>query len=90
MLHYIRGECSLDAISVREAYVKGEQLNWSSYLLKELFEAYEDVHARARYFIFGYLVIPLAMLKWCPPEGRDLAPILDDELLTYAYALAKH
>lgn len=55
----------MDFIFVAEACVRGDQLNWSSYLLHELFEAANDVYVLSTYFVFGFLLIPLAMSKWC-------------------------
>jgi len=65
MQHYTKGECSLDAIYVAKSYNKGEKLNWSNFMLSELFETCKDVYKCATCFIFGYLVILLAIMKWC-------------------------
>jgi len=35
--------------------------------------------------MYGNLVISLSMMKWCPPKGRELAPVCDDHLLALAY-----
>jgi len=69
MRHFTRVVCSLDVISVGEACVRGDQLNWSSYLLNELFDGSHDVYTWPTYFVFGYLLLPLAMYKWCTLEG---------------------
>lgn len=66
--------------------MRGEQLNSFSYLLNKLSEVGEDVHAWVAYFIFGYFLIVLAIFKLCPPKERDIAPVVDDELLSYSDA----
>lgn len=44
MCQYTKGECTMDAIYVAEACFRGEQMNWCSYLLSELFEACDYVY----------------------------------------------
>lgn len=70
MRHFSRNECTMDTISVAENCVQGAQLNWCSFLLQELFEACKDVYKGATHFIYGYIVVTLAMWKWCPLEGQ--------------------
>jgi len=50
--------------------------------LNELFEAYEDVYKRETYFIYGYLVVSLTMMKWFPPKGREITPVAEDQPLS--------
>jgi len=83
--HYTKGECRLDVIFVVEACDHGEKLNWCSYMLNELFEAYEDVYKRATYFIYGYLVIAITMMKCCTHEGRKPTLVSNNESLALAY-----
>jgi len=63
--HNMKGKFYLDIIYVAEACVRGEPFNWCVYLLHELIEACEDVYKGTTYFIYGYLVIVIAMMKWC-------------------------
>lgn len=84
--HYTRGECMVDAIYIAEACVHGDQINWSSYLLQELFEGANDVYSWSTYFVFRYLFNPLSMSKWCLPEGHDIATIAKEEPHAYMYA----
>lgn len=77
MCHYHKGEYTLDIIFVAEAFDRGEILNWCNFLLNEIFEACKDVYKWVPYFIYGYLFVSIAMLKWCSTEGRELAKVLD-------------
>lgn len=86
MWNCTKGECTLYVIYVTETCVQGEPLKWCSYLLNELFEASEDAYKMVTHFIYGYLVVSIAMMKWCTLEGRDPTKVLDDESLTLAYA----
>jgi len=49
--------------------------------LNELFDAHEYIYKRDTYFIYGYLVVSLATMKWCPPEGREIALVSEDQPL---------
>lgn len=85
MRHFSKNECTLDAILVAEHCYNGEVLNWSTFILNELFEAYEDIYKRSTNFIFGYILMTLAMLKWKPSKGRDMMQIRDDQPITLRY-----
>jgi len=50
-----------------------------------LFEAYEDVYKRSTHFIYGYIVVTLAMWKWFPLEGWELSLIEEDLPLALRY-----
>lgn len=79
MRHFAQNECTLDVISIVEHFYEGELLNWSAFLLNELLEACEDIYKRSTNFIFGYILMTLAMWKWCPPKGRELVQIRKDQ-----------
>lgn len=64
---------------------KGEVLNYSAFVLNELFDAYEDIYKRSTNFIIGYILMMLAMWKWKPPKGRDMMQIRDDQPITLRY-----
>jgi len=72
MRHFSRNECTMDAISVVEHCCKGEILNWSAFILNELFEACEDVYRQSTNFLFGYILMSLAMWKWRLPREREM------------------
>lgn len=82
MCHYTKGKCNVDTILVAKACDNGEQLNSCSYMLNELYEGYEYVYKMERYFIYGYLVFYLAMMKRCPSKCRELTPIMKDHALS--------
>jgi hypothetical protein len=44
MCKYTKGECTMDAIAVAEFRKNGAPMNWSKYMLTELFQACADVH----------------------------------------------
>ena len=71
MRHYMKGECTLDTISVTEHSLQGTQLNCCQFLLNELFEACEDNYKRATGFIYGYLIMAFSMWKWTFPGVRQ-------------------
>lgn len=85
MRHYMKNECALDAISVAEHCCQGEVLNWSTFVLNELFEACEDVYRRGTSFVFGYILILLEMLKWRPPKEREMATIFEGQPIALCY-----
>ena len=60
-------------------------LNWSTYVLNELFEACDDVYRRGTSFVFGYLLMSLAMWKWRPPKEMEMAPILERQPIVFLY-----
>jgi len=55
-------------------------------LLNEPFEAKKDVYKWETYFIYGYLIVSLAMMKWCNPEVRELALVTKDHPLALRYS----
>jgi len=60
-------------------------LNWSAFILNELFEACEYVYRRGAGFIFGYFLMSLAMWKWRPPKEREMAPIIEGQPIALWY-----
>lgn len=78
--HHMKGKYYLDTISVAEACFRGEPFNWCGYLLHELIEACEDFYKGTTYFIYGYLVIVITMMKWCTPKGREVVDIYMDNI----------
>lgn len=64
---------------------RSAQLNWCNFLLQELLEACEEIYKRATHLIYGYIVVSLAMWKWCPLEGWELDPITKYQPLTFRY-----
>lgn len=64
MRHFAKNEGTLEVISVAEHFCQGEVLNWSAFVLNELFEACENIYKRSKNFIFGYILMTLAMWKW--------------------------
>jgi len=85
MLNFSRNECTLDIISVMKHCSDRVSLNWTTFLLNELFEACKDVYRRRTNIIFKYFIMTLAMWKWCPPTQRDLAEITDEQSLALRY-----
>lgn len=85
MRHFAQNEFTPDAISVAEHCYKGEVLNWLTFVLNELFKACEDIYKRSTNFIFGYILMTLAMWKWKPPKGRDLVQIREDQPIALRY-----
>lgn len=85
MCHFTKNECTLDAILVVEHYFQGEVLNWSTFVLNELFEDYEYVYKKATNFMFGYILMSLAMWKWKPLKERELATIVEGQPLELCY-----
>jgi len=85
MRNFSNNECTLDAISVAEHCYRGEVCNWLDFVLNELFESYEDIYKRSTNFIFGYILVTLAMWKWRPPRGRDMMQIRDDQPIALRY-----
>ena len=85
MRHHTKGECTLDTILVAEHCVQGTRLNWCSFLLKELFKACEDNYQKATGFIYGYLIIALAMWKWTFPLIKILVEIAEDQPLAMKF-----
>lgn len=77
MRHFAKNECTLDTISVVEYCCKGKVLNWSAFILNELFEACEDIYWRNTNFLFGYILMSLMKCKWRPPSGRGMIPIIE-------------
>lgn len=75
----------LDTISVAEACVQGKQLNGCSFLLQELFDAYEDVYKWVTHFIYGCIAFMLAMWKWHPPEVWEMVVIIEEQTLDLKY-----
>jgi len=73
MRDFSKNECMLDTILVAEHCCEGVVLNWSKFLLNELFEACEYVYMRSTNFIFKYFLMTLAMWKWC--EITDEKPL---------------
>jgi len=53
--------------------------------MDEFFAAYKDAYKRDTYFIYGYVVVAITMMKWCLQEGQNLAEIPNGEYLTLMY-----
>ena len=85
MRHYTKGECTLDTNSITEHCVEGTRLNWCSFLLKELFNACEDNYNRTTGFIYGYLIVTLAMWKWHSPLIMMPVEIVKNQLLAMKF-----
>jgi len=83
MRHFSKNECILDVILVAGHYCQGEVLNWPTFILNELFEAHEDIYKRSTNFIFGYILMTLAMWKWRP--GMEIIQIRDDQPIGLRY-----
>jgi hypothetical protein len=54
-LHYYKGECMLDALSVGEFYAQGGKLNWCKLFMNKMLQVCANMHEKGGYFIFGYL-----------------------------------
>lgn len=87
MRHFAKNECTLDAILVTEHFFNGEVLNWSAFLLSKLFEACKDIYRRSTDFLFGHILMSLAMWKWQPLGERGMMPIMQGQPLALQYEL---
>jgi len=85
MRHFSKNECPLDVISIAEHCCRGEVINWLTFVLNEIFEACEDIYKRSTNFIFGYILMTLAIWKWRPLRERDMMKIRDDQPITLRY-----
>ena len=74
------------SISIAEHCVQGARLNWSSFLLKELFAACEDNYKRTTNFIYGYLLLAFVMWKWHLPPIRTPAELTVSQMLAMRYS----
>jgi len=63
MRNFSKNECTLETISIVEHFYEGKVLNSSGFVLNEIFEACEDIYKSIN-FIFGYILMTLAMWKW--------------------------
>ena len=75
MREFTRNECTLDTVSIAEHCCEGEIFNWATFVLNELYTG----------FVFGYLVITLAMWKWRPPLERQMATITENQPISLKY-----
>jgi len=85
MRHFTRDEYILDTISIAKHCCEGEVLNWSTFVLNELFEACEYVYRRSIGFVFGYLLMTLEMWKWKSPLERQMETITEDHPIALRY-----
>jgi len=53
--------------------------------LDELLLACKQVYKRGGYFIYGYLVVTMEIMKWCTPKGHVLTDILDGEAIALSF-----
>lgn len=85
MRHFTKNEFNLDAILVAKICFWGEVLNQSPFFLNELFEACEDVYRQGTNFVFGYILMSLAMWKLRLLKQRELATIVEGQPITLYY-----
>lgn len=85
MRYHMKKECMLDAILVAENCCQGEILNWSTFVLNELFEACEYVYRWETIFVFEYILMSLVMWKWSSPKEREMMTIVEGQLFALCY-----
>lgn len=90
MRHYVKGECTLYAISVAEFCNEGAEMNWCQYLLNELFQACADAHKNKVSFIYGYPLVSLAMMKYKPPPTWEVQELRKEPRLAMRYTPWRH
>jgi hypothetical protein len=54
----------VDALLVAYLCVQGAKMIWCKYLMTEMLKAFEDMHEKSGFFIYGYLLIAFTMWKW--------------------------
>jgi hypothetical protein len=80
MHKYMKGEYTMDTIIVVEFCKNDVPMNWYKYLLTKLFQDFADVHDRASYFIYCYLLVSFSMWKWKPSWGGIISHNVDGRI----------